>query len=72
MSLATLRGFGNSWVFLLGITLGLPESAPGSDPFISTLQPAALTYLPVLIQVESETQPSSQGTGQDMGLPGQH
>ena len=29
VSLATLRGFGNSGVFLLGITLGLPESAPG-------------------------------------------
>lgn len=32
------------------------------DPFISTLQPEALTYLPVLIQGGYETQPSSQGT----------
>lgn len=31
------------------------------DPFISTLQPAVLTHLPVLIQGGYETQPPSQG-----------
>ena len=48
--------------FSVGHNAGSSQSQPQDmDPFISTLQPAMLTHLPVLIQGGYETQPPSQG-----------